>query len=147
MVMQETQTIAKGSWRGMKKNINVIVYYKASNGLGTQLRHAVEQIVPRNRVETYHTVSGLSGRLHRSVADSVVVLLALDKADLTDIAAIQNLLFDSRVLLVLPGHEDDILAIGHSLRPRFVSFRDYGFQDVSAVLGKMTSGNNALKRK
>lgn len=144
--MQETQTITKGSWRGMKKNANVIVYYKASNGLGTQLRYAVEQIVPRNRVEIYHTVSDLSGRLHRPIADSVVVLLTLDKADLTDIAAIQNLLIDSRVLLVLPGHDDDVLAIGHSLRPRFVSFRDCGFQDVSAVLRKMTCGSTSRRR-
>lgn len=146
MVMQETQTITKGSWRCMKKNANVIVYYKASNGLGAQLRQTVEQIVSRNRVEIYHTVSGLSGRLHRPATDSVVVLLTLDKNDLADIMAIQDLLFDSRIVLVLPGHEDDILAIGHSLRPRFVSFRDYGFQDVSAVLRKMT-GSSALRKQ
>ncbi|OPX96495.1 MAG: hypothetical protein A4E58_01743 [Syntrophorhabdus sp. PtaB.Bin006] len=144
--MQEAQTITKGSWRRMKKNANVIVYYKASNGLGAQLRQTVEQIVSRNRVEIYHTVSGLSGRLHRPATDSVVVLLTLDKNDLADIMAIQDLLFDSRIVLVLPGHEDDILAIGHSLRPRFVSFRDYGFQDVSAVLRKMT-GSSALRKQ
>jgi hypothetical protein len=124
----------------MKKTAMVIMYYKASNGLGMQIRRAVEQVVPRNRVEIYHTVDNLSGRLHRFAANSIVVLLALDKNDLADIVAIQDLLFDSRVLLVLPGHEDDVLTMGHSLRPRFVSFREYGFQDVSAVLQKMTRG-------
>ncbi|OPY72718.1 MAG: hypothetical protein A4E63_01143 [Syntrophorhabdus sp. PtaU1.Bin050] len=124
----------------MKKTAMVIMYYKALNSFGTELRQAVERVVPRNRVEIYHTVGNLSGRLHRPATNSVVVLLALDKNDLADIVAIQDLLFDSRVLLVLPGHEDDVLTMGHSLRPRFVSFREYGFQDVSAVLQKMTRG-------
>ncbi|HBA54021.1 hypothetical protein [Syntrophorhabdus aromaticivorans] len=127
----------------MEKKATVIMYYKASNGLGTQLRQAVEQVVPRNSVEIYHTINNLSERLRRPTADSVVVLLTLDKNDLADIVAIQDLLFDSRILLILPGHEDDILTMGHTLRPRFVSFRDYGFQDVSAVLRKMTGGGAA----
>jgi hypothetical protein len=89
-------------------------------------------------VETFYTISSLSERLHRPALNfPIVVLLAMNREDLENIVAIQDLLSDSRIVLILPDKEDDTMALGHTLRPRFVSYRDSSFKDVGAVLNKM----------
>ena len=129
-----------GHKKKMKPFSNIIVYSKAKNGIGTKLQEAVEAILPRASVETFHSISRLSKRLHRPALNfPILVLLAINRDELENILAIQDLLLDSRIVLILPDKEDDTLALGHTLRPRFVSYRDSSFKDVGAVLGKMVN--------
>jgi len=117
---------------------NIILYSKTKNGTGARLQEAVEASLPRANVETFHTISQLSDRLHKPALNfPIVVLLAVNREDLESIVVIQDLLFDFRIVLVLPDKDDDTLALGHTLRPRFVSYQDSSFQDVGAVLSKM----------
>jgi hypothetical protein len=122
----------------MNREPRVIIYSKDPKGFGEKFQEVVKQAISKERVEVYHSIASLSWRLHQPIYDSpVVVLFVFNKNDLTDIVSLRDLLIDSRVLLVLPGEEDEMVTMGHSLRPRFVGFRDAGLQDVSAVLHKM----------
>lgn len=124
----------------MRPLSNILVYAKAKNGIVTKLQEAVGSILPKANVETFRSVTRLSERLHKPVLNfPIVVLLAMNKEDLENILAIQDLLLDSRVVLILPDKKEDTMALGHSLRPRFVSYRDSSFKDVRAVLGKMVN--------
>jgi hypothetical protein len=69
----------------------------------------------------------------------------MNREDLENIVAIQNLLFDSRIVLILPDREEDTMALGYILRPRFVSYRDSSFKDVGAVLNKMINRSETAK--
>jgi hypothetical protein len=130
----------------MRKFSNIIVYSKAKNGIGSKLREVVETISPKAHVEAFHTISGLSERLHRPVLNfPIVILLAMNREDLENIVAIQKLFFDSRIVLILPDREEDTMALGHTLRPRFVSYRDSSFKDVGAVLNKMVNRPETVK--
>lgn len=125
---------------------NIMVYSKAKNGIGAKLQKAVETVLPRATVETFHSISRLSERLQRPALNfPIVVLLAMNREDLEHIVAIQELLFDSRIVLVLPDKEDDTLALGHTLRPRFVSYHDSSFKDVGSVLNKMMNRPDTVK--
>jgi hypothetical protein len=130
----------------MRQFSNIIVYSKAMNGIGSKLQEVVTNVLPGSCVDTYRTISGLSERLHKPALNfPIVILLAMNKEDLEDIVAIQNLLFDSRIVLILPDREEDTMALGHTLRPRFVSYRDSSFKDVGAVLNKMINRHETVK--
>ena len=130
----------------MRQFSNIIVYSKAMNGIGSKLQEVVANVLPGSYVDTYHTISSLSERLHRPALNfPIVILLAMNREDLENIVAIQNLLFDSRIVLILPDREEDTMALGHTLRPRFVSYRDSSFKDVGAVLNKMINRHETVK--
>lgn len=44
---------------------------------------------------------------------------------------------DRRLILVLPDDDIETISQGHALRPRFVTYVESDFIDISAVLGKM----------
>jgi hypothetical protein len=146
MVLVKQKPRKRSDTSSMKPSSNIIVYSKATNGIGARLQEAVETILPRANVEFFHSIYRLSERLHRpALSFPIIVLLAMNREDLENIIAIQDLLFDSRIVLILPDKEDDTLALGHSLRPRFVSYRDSSFKDVGAVLGKMVNRPETIK--
>jgi|WetSurSiteA1Bulk_404760.scaffolds.fasta_scaffold145382_2 hypothetical protein len=119
---------------------HILVYANDANGAKETLREVVQSTVPAASVEVYNSVESLSERLSSPLAGyTVIVILANTKQDLMEILSLQSLLFDHRVILILPDKEPDTMAIGHRLRPRFVSFRDGDFSDVGAVLQKMIS--------
>jgi hypothetical protein len=130
----------------MRSSSKIIVYSKARTGMGSKLQKAVDTILPGANVETFHAVSRLSERLRRPALNfPIVVLLVTSREELNNLLAIKELLLDVRVLLILPDKENDTMVLGHTLRPRFVSFRDSSFTDVVAVLGKMV--NRSLRVK
>jgi hypothetical protein len=116
-----------------------LVFYGAQNdGVDERLRAALEAVVPGERITVCRTLEQLSRSLVRPLYDllAVVLLINSDK-ELTDILAIQHLLWDVRVILLLPDRQRDTIARGHRLRPRFLTFADGNSHEVAAVLAKM----------
>jgi hypothetical protein len=136
LVIKEYKSKVKGLM--MKPFSNVILYSQATNGVRSEFCETVEAVSPSAHVEIFSTISDLSKRLHKPGLNfPIIVLMVVNREDLENIVAIQNLLFDSRIILILPDKEDDTMALGHTLRPRFVSYRDNSFREVGAVLDKM----------
>lgn len=122
-----------------RKAMNVIFY--STGGPGERLQRVIKDLVPKERLEIYDTFDGFSERLHHPMDDiPVAVILAASEDDLLSILSISHLLYDVRFILILPDREDATVAIGHSLRPRFLSYADGDFREVTAVLGKMIGG-------
>jgi hypothetical protein len=67
----------------------------------------------------------------------VTVLLAGDEADLEEALTINGILKDARLILIVPNSSREIVAKGHLLGPRYLSYADGDFRDVAAVLAKM----------
>lgn len=103
-----------------------------------RLRGIIESLVPKDNWEIFRTVETLSFRLRRpGYRPAIAVFLASSRKDLADILSIHDLLCDIRTILILPDREDDTVALGHALYPRFLSYIDSDFKDVAAVLEKM----------
>lgn len=114
---------------------------------GTRLLKAVEGSVPRRRLEIYGNIEGLTTRLRAPEGSAVVaILLVLTEEELCRIVGISRLLSDLRLILILPNRDDDTVALGHMLHPRFLSYVDTDFRDVGAVLSKMMSGMSHRSR-
>ena len=67
----------------------------------------------------------------------IVVFLALDHDDLAFILSQKKLISDYRLIMILPDSNEESVSKGHSLYPRFLTYRDGDFKDVAAVLEKM----------
>lgn len=55
------------------------------------------------------------------------------------------LLLDMRLVMVLPGRDEDIIAWAHKLSPRFIAYADSGHGQVAAVLDKMLNTSNVIR--
>lgn len=119
-------------------SMSILIYYTDATEAGESLKQAIEQSVQDETIEVYRDIGALSQRLHRPSFDlSVVILFCCSKDDLMEVLTLQNLLKDVRIILILPDDDDDTLAKGHALGPRFLSYRDQGFHDVAGVLSRM----------
>jgi hypothetical protein len=122
-----------------RRMMNVLFY--STGEPGERLQRVIQDLVPKEKLEVYKTFESFSERLRKPMDDiPVAVILAASEDDLLTILSISHLLYDVRFILILPDREDPTVAIGHSLRPRFLSYTDSDFREVTAVLGKMIGG-------
>jgi hypothetical protein len=118
--------------------MNLLFYATTADGVGGKLEKVIEEVVPEEKIEVCRTVDSLSRRLREPTYDlSVAVLLAETKEDLLCLVSNKELIWNLRVILVLPDGEDDTVTKGHLLRPRYLTYADSDFSDVATVLSKM----------
>ncbi len=118
--------------------MNLFFYSTETGGTGGQLQRLVETLAPEEKVEVYRSIGSLSKRLYlpRNTM-SIAVLHARSKRELLDIVSLGYLFHDVRVILILPDRKDETIALGHRLRPRFLTFSNSDLTGVSGVLRKM----------
>ncbi|MEW6261952.1 MAG: hypothetical protein AB1641_02650 [Thermodesulfobacteriota bacterium] len=118
--------------------MNVLFYYSAESSDGARLRQVVEKIVPAASLERFSSLAELDGRLRRpSPGPHLAVIMAADEMELSLVTSMSDLLAYLPLILIVPNQEEDILELAHLLRPRYLSFTDGDFKDVSAVLGRI----------
>ena len=127
--------------------MKVLLYEIIADETAKRLRRVVEALVSEEDIEIYQSLHSLSDRLRQPRGNlAVVVLLAARKQSLTDLLHIGDLLSDLRIILILPDREDDTIAKGHTLRPRFLTCVDGDFSDVAAVMSHILKKIRAEKR-
>ncbi len=118
--------------------MKLLLYVSESNKTGQHIRTIIQSHVPKRSTEIHRTVASISKRLKMRVGDvSVVILHTATKEEFCDVLSLGSLLESLRIILILPDRERETIAQGLKLRPRFISFTDTDYSDVSAVLGKM----------
>jgi hypothetical protein len=123
----------------MTPAIDTLVYSKAVGKFEVGLIGALEGMIPAGHMEICRCLEDLSVRLRKPhYQPTILVLVPADADDLKDILVVQPILEGSRIVLVLPDGSASTATMGHSLRPRFVAYRDNGFQEVTDVLARMT---------
>ena len=118
--------------------MKLICYANPDDEAAQRARNVVHGLVPKSDTEVCRSVENLSKRLRQpGNGFCLAVLLATSQEDLRDVLALGNLLHDLRIILVLPDRHKDTIAKALTLRPRFLTFADSDFTELSAVLGKM----------
>jgi hypothetical protein len=131
----------------MTRKMTVFVYLKNVGEFNHKALHVLKRVVPGEQIEVCRTIEELSGRLRMATYDSAIaVLLASDSQDLRDILLVRPILSNVRTLLILPDRENNTIALGHSLRPRFIAYKDGDWYETASVLGKMLEAAGAPKR-
>lgn len=116
----------------------VIFYRSIADDTARRLQEAIEAGVSDGKSEIFESIKGLSDRFrHPARSECIAILLIMTRAELREILLIKDLFDDVRVILILPDKLSETISIAHKLRPRFLSFIDSDFKDVSTVLEKM----------
>ena len=122
----------------MKKKTLLIVYSRDKNKFGMELEEMLAGLGSKVHVVIYRTTLELTGRLRLPLSESsIAVILIADEKDLKRTLSIKPLLINMRVVLILPDRSDVTIEAGHSLHPRYLSFKDNSLRDIHAVLTRM----------
>jgi len=118
--------------------MKVLYYGTTNNGAGKRLQKAIESVIPIEHTEFCRDIEELGRRLRLPTCDlSICVFFAKSKAELFDLVLMKGLLFNLRILLILPDGDNETITMGHTLFPRFLTYADSDFKDVEAVLKKI----------
>ena len=118
--------------------MNVFFYLPITSEIDARIQGAVEMAKSMAKTEVFRSIENLSKRLHKPADGfTIAVLVAGSKKELLDIVSIRHLLSDIPVILVLPDRQDETIAAGHKLYPRFLTYVDSKLTEVGAVLEKM----------
>ena len=116
----------------------VFIIYKPSTNNSDKLQRIIQPLVSEKQVENYCSIKDITQRLQRPMKEEVVgILMPSSEEDLSDLLSINHLVRDIRIILVLPDRDEKTISIGHSLRPRFLTYADGDLSDVAAVMTKM----------
>jgi len=126
--------------------MKLIFYEKVSDGIAEQLKGMMKTLIAEDRMEVYRTITILSKRLSRPIDGQVImVLVAADRDDLSDIFSIRKLFGSIRIIIILPDREDESVRMGHQLQPRFLTYINGELSEVYSVLRKMLKCQNQSK--
>lgn len=123
--------------------MKLVFYADKKRGVGKQLWKLNSQLEPQYRGTFHETINDLTERLIQPRDDfNIVILLANSREDLLNFISIKKLLFDFRIILILPDREKTTISAGHKLCPRYLSYSDSEFSDVVLVLNRMIKSFN-----
>ncbi len=122
--------------------MKILLYEPVIEGNNGQLHRMIEDLNLECGLEIYRTIESLSHRLRQPDKNfTAAILFTTSKQELLDVLSVRDLLFNVRIILVLPDREEDTITKGHSLRPRFLTYINSDFGDIAAVLSKMLRDN------
>ena len=117
---------------------DLIFYAKNHQDIPRKLREILEPLLFDERVELYRSLASLKQRFCLPTEKRIIaIIFATDKEDLLDITSMKYFLSDVQVVLILPSRRKDIISLGHSLRPRFITYKDADFRELLSVIHKM----------
>jgi hypothetical protein len=136
----ETTDMIKTEGKGLRPKTNIFFYSPQVDKPENELIKSLEGLIPGKKVKIYRTKESLLTRLKKPLAQKpVLVLFIYGREDLDTFIAHKPVLNDIPKILILPERESAMIAKGHSLRPRFLSYYDNDLNEVKGVLKKMLS--------
>jgi hypothetical protein len=125
-------------YEGVKLEMDLVVYIPAKDRAGRRLQNLVGHLDWLGTIEIFPTLKQIASRLLNPTGERVIVLLLpATRQELHDLVKLGVLLKTFRLILILPDGEEETIAQGHRLQPRYVSFREGDLSDVILVLQKM----------
>lgn len=124
-----------------EKQVSLIIYMSYDN-CNEKMWKFVQTQNWYGQVEIYYTLEKLCQRFTQAGnINAVTVILVASRHELEKIVQYAELLYDQKIVLVLPDRALQTLSMAHGLYPRFISYMDGNLQDVTSVLRKLISRN------
>ena len=118
--------------------MRVLFFENANNDTGRRFHDEIEARIPEGRKETYRSILELVAGLDRPEnRNAILVLLAETRERLGGLLSIREALLEHRSILILPDRDEETIAKGHTLYPRFLTYSDGDFVAVYEVLTRI----------
>jgi hypothetical protein len=126
--------------KGLRPRTNILLFSTQVSNPESDLIKSLEGWIPRKKVKVYRNMESLLTKLQKPLAQKpVLILFIYDQEDLDTLISHKLLLNDIPIILILPERGSQMIARGHNLRPRFLSYHDNDINEVTGVLIKMLS--------
>jgi hypothetical protein len=127
-----------------EKHISLIVYMSYAN-CTDKMWNFIQTQNWYGQVEIFYTLEKFYRRLTLAgSSNAVTVLLLSSRQELENLVQYADLFDDQKIILVLPDHARETIAMGHALYPRFISYKDGDLEEVTSVLRKLIDHNKTL---
>lgn len=118
--------------------MNVFFLSKSQNDTKKRLQRVLWFMLPKKNIINIRTAKELEANLRKSSPETTVaVILYVSKEKLAELIPIKELFEEMNIILILDKKDNETIALGHRLRPRFITYADSDFLDVASVLIKM----------
>lgn len=118
--------------------MTTILVYTREDEVGQRLKERIQDLLPDDGMESFKTIDMLIQRLRQPVNGfSMAILLVDSRGELEKILEVGDLLYNLRVIMILPDRCQETVTAALRLRPRYLSYADGDFLDVSMVAGRM----------
>jgi len=118
--------------------MNVFFLSSSKDDTAKRLLRVLEHLLPKKNIKYFRTVNELKENLRKPLPEmALVVILKVNKERLLELLPLKELFENESIILILHKKDDETVALGHRLRPRFVTYSDSDFLDVASVLIKL----------
>ena len=124
-----------------RKIMNLILFvHKDASKKGVILKSIIEQQFKENKIEIFQTFNAFKSRLKQvSIYDKEIFILLADSKDrLKKLIPLIDMLNDRRIVLILSDDSKATISIAHQFFPRYFTYMNDTYDDLCAVLKKMT---------
>lgn len=126
--------------------MTVYFYIPIKNEVSKRFLNQLENTVPVQNMKIFRNLDDFSRMLIKSSDNRRIAVLFLpSRLELLSLFFIRDLLLDIRLLLILPDRKKDTVKMAHAFHPRFLSYTDNNFIEVSAVLKQMLEHINIIR--
>ena len=100
-----------------------------------KVRRIIDIFVATDSFEIYRSIPEFEKFVRQSLtSDYLIILHASLSQHLEHFVFLRDLLISNKVVLILPDRRRETLMMGHTLRPRFLTYDDGDFLDLASVL-------------
>jgi hypothetical protein len=119
----------------------VVYFIPEGTGSPGWFQNMVDSLRPFAATEAARSLNDLGKQLLPRADESrpIAIVLAPTKADLQSLLKVRELFENTRLILVLSDADEETVALGHRMRPRFIGYLTNGFTEIAAVVRKMVS--------
>lgn len=120
--------------------MNIVLYISSEETkVSERLLNRICMDFSCDNIEIFNNMADFRRRIYSFPRKmDVAVILAPDDSQLSDLVQYREVLEDTEIILILPDQNRDTVSKGMRLYPRFLAYIDSNFDDVSAVLSKLS---------
>jgi hypothetical protein len=126
--------------------MKILVCASTDENIWDKLKESVLDQLPFLKTEVVSSIEALINELSRPLHGvSVVVIFPAGKKEIQDLYQIRGLFDNLRLIAVLQNEEKSLVSAALQLQPSFISYLSDDFDDMEAVLDKIST--NSLSQK
>ncbi|MGA1871360.1 MAG: hypothetical protein ACMUJM_22750 [bacterium] len=118
--------------------MQLLLYSQHSNENTDILSTLAESVISHNALYECHSIEEVGFILrHSHISGTIALLFVADYDDLVNLLSLKDIFSYIRLIIVLPTHNEELIALAHRLRPRFLTFIDESHYTLKDVLKKI----------
>ena len=126
--------------------MQTILFSDLDNNVGLRIKEILEMEFSPNSLVCCTQITEFIDVIRYTSGDATIAVLAPHhRASLDELLLVEELLNRLKIVLILPDHHPETIALGHSLRPRIVTFADDDLAKLAAILNKMSAAKNEVR--